>query len=193
MDVLAKKLTEYIYLKGCITKEQYDVYKYGFKVGIEILCFVVITLLLAIIMGMFVEYCVLLFILGSLRTYTNGAHLSTSEACLVVSIIGFTGALWISKYISITGIWALVLLCAASGYMWYVGPMNDENYVMNESEKKYFAKKLNRNLIIILMLALVVYYLRMEAYVSVIVIGMLLNVISMLIGRWQYSEKNTDV
>lgn len=191
MDRMAQKLAYMILIRNYINDDQYDIYKYGFKVAIEIMSFIIMTTVFAVITGMFIEYIILLFVFGGLRSYTNGAHLSRPEVCLVVSVIVFGGILLASKYLSINTDILLVALFITSGFMWFAGPMNDSNYIMDQNEKKYFTQKLRKVLVAIAMLAVGILFLQKEIYFRIIVFGLLVNAISMLIGKIQFSKKSS--
>ena len=58
MKQLSEKITEYVIKTGAVSSESYDIYQYGFQIGLEMLCCFVTCFGIAIYMHMIPEFVV---------------------------------------------------------------------------------------------------------------------------------------
>lgn len=86
MRRLSEKLTEYVIKTGTVSSESYDIYQYGFQIGLEMLCCFVTCLSIAIYMHMIPEFAIFTGIFMLLRTYAGGVHLNSFGSCLELKV-----------------------------------------------------------------------------------------------------------
>lgn len=86
MRRLSEKLTEYVIKTGTVSSESYDIYQYGFQIGLEMLCCFVTCLSIAIYMHMIPEFAIFTGIFMLLRTYAGGVHLNSFGSCFICSV-----------------------------------------------------------------------------------------------------------
>lgn len=99
MRRLSEKLTEYVVKTGAVSSESYDIYQYGFQIGLEMLCCFVTCLSIAIYMHMIPEFAIFTGIFMLLRTYAGGVHLNSFGSCFICSVTVQTMAMYFnSKY-----------------------------------------------------------------------------------------------
>ena len=114
MRRLSEKLTKYVIKTGAVPSESYDIYQYGFQIGLEMLCCFVTCLSIAIYMHMIPEFAIFTGIFMLLRTYAGGVHLNSFGSCFICSVTVQTIAMYFnSKYKFTVGTaWLLILVSA---------------------------------------------------------------------------------
>ena len=81
MEVLADFLTNYIVEKRAISKEDYEIYRYGLLTGLEILICMAVCFFIGMQMGMMVQCMIFLLVFFSLRSFLGGLHMNSFMAC----------------------------------------------------------------------------------------------------------------
>ena len=84
-EKLADVLTNYIVKNKAIEEEDYQIYKYGFLTGIEMLICIVSCYGIAIQMGMIKECTMLFLVFFSLRSFVGGIHMDSYKKCFACS------------------------------------------------------------------------------------------------------------
>lgn len=102
MDYISKKLTDYIVKKGVIKEEDYEIYHYGLQSGIEVILCILLSIIIATVLDVFLESCVVALVLFSLRAYICGIHLKRYVSCLVWSTTVLTVGTYLSTFISLS-------------------------------------------------------------------------------------------
>ena len=85
MQKLAERLTEYILKQGIIEEEDFDIYKYGFQTGMELLFCVITSIVIAVCMGKGFECLLLILTFFSLRGNMDGIHMKRFSSCYLLS------------------------------------------------------------------------------------------------------------
>lgn len=84
MKQLSEKITEYVIKTGAVSSESYDIYQYGFQIGLEMLCCFVTCLSIATYMHMIPEFAIFTGIFMLLRTYAGACILTVLDHVLYV-------------------------------------------------------------------------------------------------------------
>lgn len=98
MKQLSEKITEYVIKTGAVSSESYDIYQYGFQIGLEMLCCFVTCLSIATYMHMIPEFAIFTGIFMLLRTYAGGVHLNSFGSCFICSVTVQTMAMYFNSY-----------------------------------------------------------------------------------------------
>ena len=86
IEKISHKLAVLAIEKEEISRENYDIYKYGFVVGIELLISIVFSILLAISFKSVLELFLFWIIFVPLRAFAGGIHLKTFIGCFFLSM-----------------------------------------------------------------------------------------------------------
>ena len=83
----ACKITQRLCEKGIISESDFDLYEYGFNMGITVLLNLISTIVIGVIVGKVFESIAFLVFYIPLRSYVGGYHASTPRRCYFISIV----------------------------------------------------------------------------------------------------------
>lgn len=190
MEHLSTLLTDYILEKEVINKEDYEIYQYGFQIGIEILIFIVVCYIMAIQLHMVGDCTVLLLILFLLRSYVGGIHMDSYIICFLCSCIVVFGTLMIRKYCPLEPFKATIISLLEVLMMYCMIPVENENRPVDDAEKQMFRRIINRILLGIALVILGGFIVGFYRYLSIITYTLGIIIISMFLGRLKCSYFN---
>lgn len=140
-SLLSNKITNFLYKKKVIPKEQMEVYQYGFEVLLLNIFDIFIVLVLGMFIKRYVDTVVFLVIFGVTRQYTGGYHAKTVLRCTTVYVLIYLTIMLISSsnIILLSGIVLQILLCVlyVISVVIYAPIQNDNKVITNAERKKY--------------------------------------------------------
>ena len=77
MKYFSEKLTGYIVKSGAVPEESYEIYQYGFQIGLEMLSCLLTCFGIAVYLHMIPEFAVVTGIFMMLRSFVGGVHLNS--------------------------------------------------------------------------------------------------------------------
>lgn len=165
MEGLAEKLTNFILRKGIIEESDYEIYKYGFQSGMEVIACCIMSVLIAMYFGSIFKLLVLIGVFFPLRAYSGGVHMKHFYACFICSALVIIGAFlvtdekWIAdiRLIFLEG--AVLLLIH---FLAYAAIQCDQK------EKKFFSKMRKRIIVVILLVSVLFYVLNENEWLQVV-------------------------
>ena len=83
MKYFSEKLTGYIVKSGAVPEESYEIYQYGFQIGLEMLSCLLTCFGIAVYLHMIPEFAVVTGIFMMLRSFVGGVHLNSFGACFM--------------------------------------------------------------------------------------------------------------
>ena len=83
MKYFSEKLTSYIVKSGAVPEESYEIYQYGFQIGLEMLSCLLACFGIAVYLHMIPEFAVVTGIFMMLRSFVGGVHLNSFDACFI--------------------------------------------------------------------------------------------------------------
>ena len=192
MERVAEKLTNYIVSKGAISKADYELYKYGFQTGMEMLVCVATGLLVAVQMGMFGEGVLFFLLFFSLRSYVGGIHMDSFKACYLLSCIVQIGVLLFGKYVPLTKNIAFIVSVCQMMFIYFINPVENDNRPVDYKQKIFFAKRIKCTLIGITLCTIVLYILDLNDYLNVIGSTLFMILISMILGEYRNRRRKME-
>lgn len=187
MEKVIDALTKFIIENSKYSVEDYDILKYGFQVGIEILVTIIPNILIAFKLNMIIEEIILLGIFMGLRTYSGGIHFSYFLPCFILSNLVLCGILWMTKYQIFPILFIVILQIFCSLYICYFGAIENKNRKLDSIEKFFFSKKV-RNRMILIDIIYIMFFLQ-EEYNCVAVIALALASIAFSMALEGYQHK----
>lgn len=97
-EKILKKITRQLEESGKIQGDMRDLYYYGIQQEFIILLNFATYLFMGLILGMFWQSFLFLFIYMPLRSFAGGYHARNAESCYVLSVIIITVALLLIKF-----------------------------------------------------------------------------------------------
>ena len=187
MKHLSKKITDYIVKAGVISEESYEVYQYGFQIGLEMLSCFLVCFSIAIYLHMIPEFIVLTAIFIPLRTYAGGLHLNSYLLCFICSTTVQTVILLINHYYSVVLpiAWGIILISVA--LMLKNAPVENINRELDADEKRNCKNVTIKVLVGVLTFSVGCTAARLNNIVSLISLTSLIVLISQYLGMIKYN------
>ena len=98
----ACKITQRLCEKGIISESDFDLYEYGFNMGITVLLNLISTIVIGVIVGKVFESIAFLVFYIPLRSYAGGYHASTPWRCYFISIVIIMAMLLFIGYVDLS-------------------------------------------------------------------------------------------
>lgn len=140
MDKWVRKLVQYNIDKGKISKEDADIYKFGYTLLFEKAIIFLITLLIAFIFDAFLEVLIFCIAFIPLRVYSGGYHAKSTIKCMILS-----GFVLICNILAVQqmsdwewGKYFIILELVLFPLLITLSPVEHENRKIEESERRYF-------------------------------------------------------
>ena len=153
---LSNKITKKLVDINIIEEADSELYEYGFWQGGVLFFNFLTVVLLGIIFNVLLESIIFLIFYGLLRTIAGGYHARTQHACYILSIILIIVVLTILKTFPSNTILCCILTILSISVIFILAPVQDENKLLDETEKRLF-KKLSR--VISLIYGLIIFLL----------------------------------
>lgn len=176
---------------GVISDELYEVYQYGFQIGMEMFSCFAVCLVIAIYLHTILEFAVFTMIFMLLRTYAGGIHMNSFSGCFICSVTVQTIILIINRqYTLACPVSWLIIFCGALLIL-RVAPVENINRELDLDEKKHCKEVTIKVLIGIIFFSAGCTFSRISNMVSLIALTILLVLVSQYLGIAKYKyEKN---
>ena len=182
MEWLAEKLTDYIIKKEIISKDSYEIYRYGMLTGLEMTLCMAICSIIAIHLKSFLEFVVLVAVFFSLRAYVGGIHLKHYLSCLLCSCLIITFLLVISRSCNLDLLITAITTAITFFLIDWLAPAATKERVDDNEEAAFFNRQRKRILFGIAVLDIIFVLLKLRVFWSLIMYTMLVVLVSMIIG-----------
>ena len=139
----SNKITKKLVDINVIEEADSELYEYGFWQGGVLIFNFLTVVLLGILFNMLLESIIFLIFYGVLRTIAGGYHARTQHACYILSILLMVVVLIMLKTFPWNTIICCILTILSISVIFILAPVQDENKLLDETEKKIF-KKLSR-------------------------------------------------
>lgn len=189
MERLSIAFTNYILKKEVISKEDYEVYLYGFQSFLELFLNLICSLCIAAFLHMEVE-CILFFLLFiPLRSFNGGLHLKSYFTCLIFSCATMTVILLIVKYYSLEVPVSFTLYFSFMILIKLTGAADHPNRPVDAEENKAFTHKTDRTLFISFLAALCFVLLNLKSYLFLEALIYLLVFLTLVLSKFNVRNK----
>lgn len=140
MKYFSEKLTSYIVKSGAVPEESYEIYQYGFQIGLEMLSCLLACFGIAVYLHMIPEFAVVTGIFMMLRSFVGGVHLNSFDACFMCSVTVQTLVLVVNRLYTqpLNLAWGIIVL--SSVLIWNMAPVQSINRELDADEKKHCRK-----------------------------------------------------
>lgn len=191
MSRLADKLADLVVHTGVVPESAHAMYQFGFQIGLEMISCFSVGFAIAFFLHMIPEFLVFMTIFISLRTYAGGLHLEKFWTCFLCSVMVQTVTLLASRIVQfpVWWTWGIIIIC--SGVIMIISPIENEGHRLDIEEKKYFRVVVIKILLILLGIATVLTVLKVEGYVSLIALTLIVVAISQSIEMWKCGKNGS--
>lgn len=189
MERIARLITKYVIKKGMISKEEQEVYTFGFLSALEMGLSIMVSLFLAAMLHMLFEGILFFVIFIPLRSYAGGLHLEKYWSCFILSCLTFGIVLCIVKTVVIPWYILLIALTALEIVVYILYPVENINRHVDVIENYYFKKKLMKYMSFDMFLAIFCILIEKEKYLMLITGVFLMVVTTMILGKCRSALK----
>lgn len=135
------KMTDGFVENGTICAQDKELYEYGLRQGLIMLCHLVTTIVIGIIFGMLLESIMYMLFYIPLRIFAGGFHTKTQLRCYFLTIVLTTAVLALIRWVSWTNTLCIGLSAIAAMVIFIMAPVEDANKPLDEVEMTVYRKK----------------------------------------------------
>lgn len=183
MDRVAGLLADYVMQKGVAKEDEWELYKYGFLVALEMGTGFVLALLISIGFHMVPEGLLFFVIFIPLRSYAGGLHMAKYSHCLMLSLLTFSLVLLFSKLADVPAGFVFPAIIVLQVMVYKLYPVENANRDVDEEENAFFHRKLKKFLCLHFVLALAFGLLSLDKYMLVVFATYVLAASTMCVAK----------
>lgn len=189
MEKIAARITEWLIAKKAVTVDEKEIYAYGvFHLMLNIIDTISI-MLLALLFHDVISTVIYILCFCTLRRYAGGYHAKTVITCYLLTLTSSFGMLVLLQQFEIPTAVQMALWIISGIFILLFAPVQNENKILDETEKKVFKKRT----IIIWMIQVIamalLYRLGFSNYFKAILIAHTYIVISLLVEKAKLAYK----
>ncbi len=157
------------------------------KFGLEMLYTIVISggiaLLIALYMKSFFKAVIFLSVLMPLRQNAGGYHADKRIICAIISLFIYVLALYVIKYVNISGVVQFLIFVMCSMYIIRYAPVDSINNKLDDMEYAYYKLKTRRIVVIISALFTLLYIWEYYYWSQIIIEAVSISTGLLIIGN----------
>lgn len=138
---LSVRITENLCKKEIIPREDEELYRYGFNMGLTMLLNLISTVLIGFLFSMIFYSIAFLVLYIPLRSYAGGYHAKTPTRCYFVSLLIIAAVLAFIKFSAGSYILYGAVLMLSSAVCFFLSPVEDANKPLDKDEYKVYRKR----------------------------------------------------
>jgi len=186
MELFSTHITDYLVKREIIKQEDYNVYRYGFLCGAEILLNLSASVFISILLHMEAE-CFLFFLFFiPLRSYIRGIHLSNYYLCFIFSCFTLLSVLLLVKFIYAPSYISCIIYLLSNIALLFIRYVDHPNRPVSKAEVFYFEKKIHKILFLSFVLFLVFYIFHKSNDMFLESLTFLLVALTAFLGKLKY-------
>lgn len=183
MEKTAKRIANYLVEKKAITRDEYEICKYGLLTGMEMFTCITACFIISIYMGMLRECTILFLVFFLVRSFVGGLHMDSFKACFVCSCVVVSITLLTIKYCTISKTVSMIFTIGEIFFLSFLNPVENRNRPVNEKEKKIFLLRIRQILLALFLLAILFYIADLNVYLNTFTYALGVIILSMFFGR----------
>lgn len=182
---ISAKMADYLFIKSAISKEDREIYSYGFFILLSRIMFFIISATVGLIFHLLPESIVFFVFFSLIRAYAGGIHASTELRCTF-----FTSA---AIFVCVFGIklsvkhnadyLLLALLILSAILIFLLSPLDTQEKPLAERERKRFKKLSCVFAAVIVFAASVLYLLDLKSFSFSCVFAMIFESVLLVFGK----------
>jgi accessory gene regulator protein AgrB len=184
MKQIAGGITSYLIQEKIIDKEDQDIYLFGFNLFLKYLVSTVFAILLGVMNHSLKEVLITILLLLPLRSYAGGIHLKKDSLCLICSVAIIQLIVLINRLHPFNLVVSMFLSLVSCLLMDLIGPVDNKNKPLDNFEKGVFKNRLQKVLLVQLILFFTMILLNQKELVTLITLSFCVNLFSMLLGTY---------
>lgn len=161
---LALKTAESFIKRPNTCYDKIDIYQYGFFVLYSNILFLLLTMLLGAVFGVFLQGIIFYVVFFSIRQYAGGYHASTETRCEIMSTLSILACIVVIKLSRTYDFQTVLLIISAVSALCIavLCPLDTPEKPLSEKEFKYFRKISCSILSAISIVVIISYFVRLK-------------------------------
>lgn len=162
----ANKMTSFLIFNKTISKEEYEIYSYGFEILIAFIVNIAVILMIGYKLNIFVETVLFLMCYCPIRQFAGGYHADNYKKCLLVFMLIYSTNVFILNKLMYSELYYIVMILALISYVGIciISPLEHRKNPLSFTEKQNHKKKviLSTGLVLILSIIGIKYDIKYE-------------------------------
>lgn len=183
MKKISNILTVYLLKNDIISQSQYNIYQFGFQVGLEFVVCIGLCFIISIQMHMIHLFVAFWLIFFSLRSHVGGLHMKSYGTCLVFSCLSFWMVLVLTKYCILSPQMCIFIFSLDFLILFFIKPVENDNRNVTIEEKKVYGRRIKRILLLLACIFIYLYLVDSFEFIRVILFTLLLIIFSLITGK----------
>lgn len=142
INKLSKSFADRLLVNGAITKEEQELYIYGFFMLLSQLMYLALACIFGLVLGCFVESIIFYIVFQFIRRYAGGYHATTETRCEILSTLSIIACIVVIRLSKIYDFQtALLIISSVSAVCIFIlCPLDTPEKPLSDKEFKYFRK-----------------------------------------------------
>ena len=183
MKRVANRITNFVVKHGAVDNKYFELYEYGFLIGIEAGICVLVTITEAILLGMVIEWFFFFMTFIPLRSYAGGLHLSRFSSCLLLSNAVFLLVMGISRKLFMEPELMFFYIILLSVCIYSLYPIENSNREVTLEENLVIRRKFNKVICGLLLISTIMFILSYEKGLKLQMLTLFMITITMVLGK----------
>ena len=183
MKRVANRITNFVVKHGAVDNKYFELYEYGFLIGIEAGICVLVTITEAILLGMVIEWFFFFMTFIPLRSYAGGLHLSRFSSCLLLSNAVFLLVMGISRKLFMEPELMFFYIILLSVCIYSLYPIENGNREVTLEENLAIRRKFNKVICGLLLISTIMFILSYEKGLKLQMLTLFMITITMVLGK----------
>lgn len=144
MRDFSDRITEILLNKGEIKAEDIAIYKYGFRILIDVVVDSAVLLLIGILLHQTLKCLIFMIVFSSVRMYSGGYHARTKPRCIMITCLMLILEIVLSNLVLRTSYYIeynLAAIVLTYLIMWRKAPIRNENKILEDYEIPVYKNK----------------------------------------------------
>ncbi len=163
-------------------EERKEIIEYGLTRSKVFIGGILVTLVIGVFFGVFIQSVIFLLVFSSLRRYAGGYHADSENKCYAISFIIIILSFWCIKSIEYDVRTCFLMQAFSLFIILLLSPVENKNRKLEICERKKYGKKTKRTAIILFLLSILLYVFNVDNIIPPIVIAYLLVTILLIAG-----------
>lgn len=184
---ISNRIADNLIASNVIGADEKEIYTFGAEVLISYIINLLTIIVLGLALSAAMEGLVFLSSYALIRMYAGGYHASTFGRCYALSVVIMVVALMFAVYLfPCVGIEIIIALMAASGIGIYaIGPVDNKNRKISQTEKKAYRQKTAYMLISEAVAAALLHAAGLDRLTFMVFLAWMLMLLMCLVEKWR--------
>lgn len=153
----ANKMTSFLIFNKTISKEEYEIYSYGFEILIAFIVNIAVILMIGYKLNIFVETVLFLMCYCPIRQFAGGYHADNYKKCLLVFMLIYSTNVFILNKLMYSELYYIVMILALISYVGIciISPLEHRKNPLSFKEKENHKKKVIFSTGLVLILSII--------------------------------------